>query len=99
MLERRRNLALLMALAICLPLLAQPAGQAASAQGIPPVADFVLTGGNVITMNAAQPRAEAIACSNGMITSVGSAADIEIAHRTADSCDRAGRPHGYSRLH
>jgi predicted amidohydrolase YtcJ len=46
---------------------AQPAGAPA---------ELVLTGGNIITMDAAKPRAEAIASRGGRIVAVGTAADI-----------------------
>lgn len=43
----------------------------------PPPAELVLTNGNVITMNPAQPSAEAIAVSGGKIVAVGKAQEIE----------------------
>jgi predicted amidohydrolase YtcJ len=46
---------------------------AAAAQS---AADLVLTGANVITMDAAKPRAEAIAARGGRIVAVGTAAEI-----------------------
>ena len=39
-------------------------------------ADMILTGGNIITINPAQPRAEAVAVKQGRILAVGSAADV-----------------------
>ena len=39
-------------------------------------ADSILTGGNIITINPAQPRAEAVAVKQGRILTVGSAADV-----------------------
>lgn len=41
-----------------------------------PVADLVLTNGNVITVDEKRPAAEAIAVTDGMITAVGTATDI-----------------------
>jgi predicted amidohydrolase YtcJ len=40
-------------------------------------AELILTGGNIITINSSQPRAEAIAVKNGRILAVGSASDLE----------------------
>ena len=40
-------------------------------------ADLILTGGNIITVNPAQPRAEAVAVKQGRILAVGSASDID----------------------
>lgn len=42
-----------------------------------PVADTIYTGGPVITMNDASPRAEAVAIKDGTIIAVGTAADME----------------------
>jgi predicted amidohydrolase YtcJ len=41
-----------------------------------PAADLVLTGANIITMDAAKPQAEAIASRSGRIIAVGSAAEV-----------------------
>ncbi|MFH2131347.1 MAG: amidohydrolase [bacterium] len=41
------------------------------------MADLILTAGNIITINPAYPRAEAVAVKNGRIQAVGSAADME----------------------
>ncbi|MBU2643426.1 amidohydrolase [bacterium] len=41
------------------------------------MADLILTAGNIITINPACPRAEAVAVKNGRIQAVGSAADME----------------------
>ncbi len=40
-------------------------------------ADLILTGGNIITINPAQPRAEAVAVKQGRILAVGSATDVD----------------------
>jgi predicted amidohydrolase YtcJ len=42
-----------------------------------PVADLVLTNGNVVTVDPSQPAAEAVAVTGDRITAVGSAADID----------------------
>lgn len=42
-----------------------------------PLADLILTGGRVLTMDAARPTAQAVAVRDGRILAVGSAADIE----------------------
>jgi len=44
-------------------------------------ADTIYTGGDVVTVNDAQPTAEAVAVKDGKILAVGSLADIEKAHR------------------
>ena len=41
------------------------------------MADLILTGGNIITINAKQPRAEAIAVKHGRILAVGSSTDVD----------------------
>ena len=41
------------------------------------VADLIYTGGDIITLNDAQPTAEAIAIKDGKIIMVGNMADIE----------------------
>ncbi len=41
------------------------------------VADRIFTGGPVLTMNDAQPRAEAVAIKDGIIIAVGTAEEIE----------------------
>jgi predicted amidohydrolase YtcJ len=46
-------------------------------------ADTIYTGGSIITVNDAQPTAEAVAVKNGKILMVGSAADVEKAHKGA----------------
>lgn len=53
---------------------------ACSEQEMPPahpVADLVLTNGNVVTVDPSQPAAEAVAVTGDRITAVGSAADID----------------------
>jgi len=44
------------------------------------IADLILTGGNIITINAKLPRAEAIAVKHGRILAVGSATDVNQFH-------------------
>jgi len=44
-------------------------------------ADIIFTGAEVVTMNPAQPQAEAVAVKNGRILAVGSVAEIEKAHQ------------------
>ena len=44
-------------------------------------ADTIYTGGNIITVNDAQPSAEAVAVKDGKILMVGSTADVEKAHK------------------
>ena len=44
--------------------------------GAQPSADLVLVNGNIWTVNAAQPRAEAVACLGGRIVAVGSNDEI-----------------------
>jgi predicted amidohydrolase YtcJ len=60
-------------------LLARPAlaADAPSAAG----ADVIYAGGDIITMNDAQPAAEAVAVADGVIIAVGSRAAVEDAHR------------------
>ncbi|MDP0562180.1 MAG: amidohydrolase [Candidatus Endonucleobacter sp. (ex Gigantidas childressi)] len=45
------------------------------------VADAIYVGGNIVTMNDAQPNAEALAIKDGVILAVGSRASIEKAHK------------------
>ncbi len=52
----------------------------------PPVADAVLTGGTVLTMRAAEPRAEAVAVRDGALVAVGT--DEEIAALTGPGTER-----------
>ena len=46
-------------------------------------ADAIYTGGDIVTVNDAQPTAEALAVKDGKILAVGAKADIEKAHRGA----------------
>ncbi len=45
------------------------------------VADSIFTGGNIVTVNDAQPTAEAVAVKAGKILAVGTRADVERAHK------------------
>ncbi len=58
-----------------------------------PVADSIYTGGTIITVNDAQPTAQAVAVKDGKILAVGSRADVEKAHKGADtrSIDLGGK--------
>ena len=49
------------------------------------VADSIYLGGPILTMDDQQPRAEAVAVADGKIIGVGSRAEIERAHRTAQT--------------
>jgi hypothetical protein len=76
----RHLLAAAIALAVALPALAQEA------------ADRVFVGGPVLTMNDAQPRAEAVAVKDGRIIAVGSAEDImALTGETTEVTELAGR--------
>jgi predicted amidohydrolase YtcJ len=65
-----------------------PAGPAPAA-----VADAIYAGGDIVTVNDAQPTAEAVAVKDGKILAVGARADVEKAHKgaTTKSVDLAGR--------
>ena len=56
-------------------------------------ADTIYTGGNIITVNDAQPSAEAVAVKDGKIRTVGSTAEVEKVHRgqTTKTIDLAGK--------
>jgi len=56
-------------------------------------ANTIYAGGNVVTVNDAQPTAEAVAVKDGKILAVGSRADVEGAHKGAATrvVDLAGR--------
>ena len=54
-----------------------------AAQGGPAAADTIYTGGDIVTVNDAQPMVEALAVKNGRILAVGARADIETAHKGA----------------
>ena len=56
-------------------------------------ADTIYTGGTIITVNDAQPSAEAVAVKDGKILMVGSTADVEKAHKgeTTQTIDLAGK--------
>jgi len=56
-------------------------------------ADMIYAGGDIITVNDAQPMAEAVAVKDGKILAVGSLADVEKAHRgtATQLVDLAGR--------
>src|SRR6185312_9509089 len=54
--------------------------------------DLVFVNGNVLTLNAAQPRAEALAVVGGHITAVGSSDDVRAAAPPgAETIDLRGR--------
>jgi predicted amidohydrolase YtcJ len=46
-------------------------------------ADAIYTGGDIVTVNDAQPTAEAVAVKDGKILAVGSRAEVEKAHKSA----------------
>ena len=56
-------------------------------------ADVIYVGGSIITMNDAQPRAEALAIKDGTILAVGARAEVEKVHKgeTTKTVDLAGR--------
>src|SRR5271165_1613173 len=56
-------------------------------------ADTIYTGGNIITVNDAQPSAEAVAVKDGKILMVGSTAQVNKAHKgtTTQVVDLAGK--------
>ena len=58
-----------------------------------PSADSIYFGGNIITVNDAQPNAEAIAIKDGKIVAVGSRAEVEKANKGANTqmVDLAGK--------
>lgn len=68
----------------------------AGSHGAPPaerIADAIYTGGPIVTVNDAQPTAEALAVKDGRILAVGARAEIERAHRgdATKLVDLAGR--------
>jgi len=56
---------------------AAPAGTVAAAE----TADTIYTGGDIVTVNDAQPTVEALAVKDGKILAVGTRADVEKAHK------------------
>jgi len=54
-------------------------------------ADAIYFGGPIVTVNPAQPSAEAVAIKDGKIMMVGARADIENAQRAGDKNDRPRR--------
>jgi len=66
---------------------------AASTVAAEQAADTIYMGGDVVTVNDAQPTAEAVAVKNGKIVAVGNLADVEKAHKGAATkvVDLAGR--------
>ncbi len=68
-----------------------PPASGGAAQGA--VADAIYSGGDIVTVNDAQPTAEAVAVRDGRIVAVGARADIERAHKGASTrmVDLAGR--------
>ena len=69
------------------------ASTAGMAVATAPQADTIYTGGDIVTVNDAQPNAEALAVKDGRILAVGSLAGIEKAHKGAATkvVDLAGR--------
>jgi len=61
--------------------------------GPPVVADAIYVGGHIVTVNDAQPTAEALAVKDGTILAVGDRADIEKSHKgaTTKTIDLGGR--------
>lgn len=59
-------------------------------------ADTIYTGGDIVTVNDAQPAVEALALKDGKILAVGTRAEIERAHkgRATTSVDLAGKTLG-----
>jgi len=66
---------------------------ARTAKSATDVADAIYTGGDIVTINDAQPTAEALAVKDGKILAVGSRAEIETAHKgkATEVFDLAGR--------
>jgi len=56
-----------------------------AAAGATVAADTIYTGGDIVTVNDAQPTAEAVAVKDGKILAVGSLAEVEKAHRGAST--------------
>ena len=69
----------------------QPAGTLDAQSSM--VADAIYAGGNIVTVNDAQPTAEAVAVKDGKIVAVGTRADVEKAHKgpATRAVDLAGR--------
>nr|MCU0811662.1 amidohydrolase family protein [Thiobacillaceae bacterium] len=65
----------------------------AATVGADQAADTIYAGGDIVTINDAQPTVEALAVKDGRILAVGSRADLEKAHRGASTqtVDLAGR--------
>jgi len=55
--------------------------ESGSGPGVAQAADAIYTGGDIVTVNDAQPTAEAIAVKDGKIQAVGTRADVETAHK------------------
>jgi predicted amidohydrolase YtcJ len=80
-----------------------PSPPAPSAPAQP--ADSIYTGGDIVTVNDAQPTVEAVAVKDGRILAVGTRADVERSHKGTETAvvDLAGRallpafidPHGH----
>jgi hypothetical protein len=66
----------LTAIALALALACSPAGPKPEQ-----TADAIYTGGDIVTVNDAQPNVEAVAVKNGRILAVGARAAVEKAHR------------------
>ena len=79
----------------CVLALAALAATACAPAGPSPAqtADTIYTGGDIVTVNDAQPTAEALAVKDGMILAVGSRAEVEKAHKgaTTQVVDLAGK--------
>lgn len=69
------------------------AGSAVAMVAAEQAADTIYTGGDIVTVNDAQPTAEAVAVKDGKIVAVGARADVEKAHQGAATrvVDLAGR--------
>jgi len=70
-----------------------PAVAAVTSISAEQVADTIYVGGDIVTINDAQPTAEALAVKGGKILAVGARADVESAHKgdTTKVVDLAGK--------
>jgi hypothetical protein len=60
---------------------AEPAGKSAGAVAADAAADVLYVGGDIVTVNDAQPSVDALAVKDGRILAVGSRGDVESAHK------------------